>query len=339
MRPGARLQFDGREITAWLIPASGAERARLSGGLISLSVTDEAGFKSDSVEFTIDDIDRHKAPTKGAELKVWLGWEPQPLYMGRFKVDSWRKTGPRRTLSVSASAAELTTAIRAAKSRAWDDKTLGEIARKVAAEHGLTPAIHAEVEGIRIPHIDQQHESDLAFLQRLATRNGSVFKVADGRLMLTRKNAKTLPSGAAKGSAILRPSDVSDWTFESTARGDYKAVVTSYRDDATGERKTATAGDKRSKLKHRDRRLYGSQAEAEEAARAQLRDYQRGKKTVDINAPGLPIIFAEGEVTLVDFDPDIDGTFRVRSVRHTLDSSGFRSSLALESGEEEEAEV
>lgn len=193
--------------------------------------------------------------------------------------------------------------------------------------------IAPEIAALVIEHIDQQNESDLAFLQRLATRSGAVFKVTDGSLVLMKKGSKTLPSGKANVSTTIRPADVASWEWESGGRTDYKAVACTYRDDATGERKTAVAGDPASTSKHRDRRLYGSKAEAEVAAKAQLDDCARGKVSARIETSfGRPEIFAECEVVLEGFDDEVDGAYRVKSVRHTLDGAGLRSSITLEIG-------
>lgn len=330
MTPSARVTINGKEVSTKLIGEGGI--------LESLSVTDEAGLKADAVEITIDDRDRYASAAKGDEIRVWLGYEPQPVYMGRFKVDSVRKSGPRRRMTVSAKAAEMTSAIKAAKSRSWAGKTLGEIARTIAAEHRLSPSVAPELASLAIPHIDQQSESDLAFLQRLAARSGAVFKVADGRLVLAKKGAKTLPSGEAKEAVVVRPEDCESWDWESGGRADYKAVVCTYRDG--GKRKTVTAGGKDLKPKHRDRRLYGSKAEAEAAAKAQLADFKRGKVSARIETVvGRPDVFAEGNVTLAGFDDEVDAEYRVKSVRHTLDGGGLRSSVELEIGGEVEGVV
>lgn len=326
MTPAARIEINGREVSTRLAGKDG-------GILESLTVTDEAGIKADAVEITIDDRDRYASAKKGDEIRVWLGYEPAPVYMGRFKIETVRKSGPRRTMTVSAKAAEFTSAIRAAKSRSWHGKTLGEIAAAVAAEHGLKPAVAASLAAVAIPHIDQQNESDVSFMNRLAARNGAVFKVADGRLLLTKKGEKTLPSGSSKAATTITPADAERWDWESTGRGAYKAVVCSYRDDGKGLRKTVTAGDKAAKSKHRDRRLYGSRGEAEQAARAQLGDFARGKVSCTLDAArGLPQAYADGEVVLEGFDAEVDATYRVKSVRHTLDGSGLRTSLTLEIG-------
>jgi phage protein D len=87
LKPSARITLDGKDITTRL----------LGGGsnciLESLTITDEAGVKSDSLELSIDNRDGFKAPAIGGQIQVWLGYDPSPAYMGKFRVDEWTKSG------------------------------------------------------------------------------------------------------------------------------------------------------------------------------------------------------------------------------------------------------
>lgn len=320
MRPAARLIVDGRDISTEVFGPNGI--------LVSLSITDEAGVKSDTLELEIDNRESFKAPPKGAEIQAWLGYEPQPTYMGRFKVDEWEKRGPAKTLRVTARAAELTTEIRAAKTRDWDDKTVGEIVQKIAKDHGLTASVSGSLASIKVKHIDQQNESDLGFLSRLAKRVGATFKLADGKVLFAEKGSSSLPSGGEKTALRLTPAMVGDWSASSAERGSYKSVICLYVDHAKGARKRVTEGS--GKPCHRDRRLYATEVEARAAAKAQLGDLTRGKVSFQTTGPGMPDVFAEGLVSAEDFDPDVDGEYLIKSVQHSFDSSGFTTSLSME---------
>lgn len=323
MKPAARLILDGRDISTEVFGPTGV--------LVSLSITDETGNKSDTLELVIDDREYFKAPPKGAEVQVWLGYEPAPTYMGRFKVDEWSKSAMPRQLRVSAKGADMTSAIRAAKSRSFDGKTVQQITAQVAGDHGLTPIVDPRIGSISLEHIDQQNESDLSFLTRVAKRVGASFKLADGKAVIAARGGSSLPSGGEKTPIVLTPEMVSSWEATSGERGGYDAVVCTYIDHAKGERVSVTAGS--GETKHRDRRVYRSEAEAKAAAEAQLGDSKRGKISMTASGPGLPDVFAEGKAQVQDFDPDVDGEYRIRSVTHTLDSSGYRTDLSLEIGQ------
>jgi len=329
VKPVALLTINGRDVSSAIFGEGGI--------LISLTITDQAGTKSDTLELEIDDREGFTAPPKGAEVQAWLGYEPTPVYMGRFTVDEWTKAGPVRTLRVSAKAAEMTSTIRAAKTKSWDGKTVGDIAREIAGEHGLQAVVAESVAGLSIAHIDQQNESDLGFLSRLARRAGATFKLGDGQVVLSERGAmSTLPSGKEKPTIRLTPDMVGEWSATTAERGDYKAVVCTYMDHAAGRRVSVTEGE--GTPKHRDRRLYASEAEAKAAARAQLGDLTRGKITFETSGTGLPDVFAEAKIDAQDFDPDVDGEFLIKSVTHSFTSGGYTTSISMETGGEGDEE-
>lgn len=326
--PAARITFAGQDITTKLIPPANGQKAALTGGLTSLTVTDEAGHKADTVELELDDREHFKAPAKGSVVQVWMGYDPEPVYQGSYKVDRWVKRGPRRVLHVSAKAAELSTEIRSAKAKGWHGKTFGQIAKQIASDHGLTAVVDSELAGRTIDHIDQQHESNLHFLSRLARRNGATFKLADGKIIIAKKGSTKLPSGSGKPKLTLTPDMVATWTATSQDRGDYKAVHTHYADHKAGKRVKVTAGS--GKPAHRDRFLYATKNEATRAGRAALHDLARGKGNFETEGVGLPDFFADCMVSVKGFDPDVDGDYIAKTVTHTLDAAGYHTTMTME---------
>jgi uncharacterized protein len=326
--PTARIVVDGKDITSRLLDS---DRKKV---LVSLTVTDEAGIKSDCAELVIDNRETFAAPPVGALMEVWMGYEPTPAYMGKFRVDEWTKSGKPNVLTVSAKSAELTTEIKGAKTRSWHDTTIGGIVGKIAGEHGLGSAVDKGIGASAVEHIDQQSESDLSFLSRMATRNGAMFKLADGKILFAKKGAKTLPSGADKGERTVKlTDDVSSWTMTKSERGGHKSVICYWHDHDAGKRKTVTSGS--GKPVYRDKRVYRTQVEAQAAADAQIGDLQRGKSDGSLDLVGDPTFFAEMAVTLSGFDPDVDGKYTAKSVAHKFDSSGYTTSVSLEAGDSE----
>lgn len=322
MRPTARISIDGKDITTRLL--GGGENCLLE----SLTITDEPGVKSDSLELTIDNRDGFTVPKKGSIIQVWLGYEPEPVYMGKYRVDEWSKSGPPKVLRVSAKSAELTTAIKGTKTRSWHDKTVKQIVSQIAGEHSLGTAIDQEIGARQIEHIDQQTESDIAFLTRLASRNGATFKLADGKVIFAKKGSKTLPSGGSKPEVVLKPEQVSTWSVTESERGGHKSVICFYQDHAKNKRVSVKAGN--GKPAHRDKKVYRTKSEAEAAAKGKLGELTRGRREGQIEMPGNTELFADGVVKLQGFDPDCDGTFFAKTVTHSFSGGGFTTSLSLE---------
>lgn len=318
MTPDAFVYLDGKEVWNKWGPV-----------VSSVSVTDESGNNADSCEFVFDNRSEFAAPPIGAEIRVWMGYKESDLaYRGRYRITEWQLSGPRRVLSITAAAADLTSKIRAPRTRSWHDKTIKEIVEAIAGDHKLEALIDKTVGARKIEHIDQQTESDVSFLTRLASRNGAMFKLADGKLLFAAKGSRLAPDGLPKEVVRLVPQQVSRWDARCSKRGDYKSVSAEYMDHKAGKRKSAIAGS--GEPRFRDRRLYGSQAEAQAAADAKLGDLTRGQMTVDLDMPGDPRLFAEALVQLDGFHGDVDGEYLAKSVTHSLSGRGYVTTLSLE---------
>jgi phage protein D len=322
MTPGARVHIDGKDITSRLIDKDRRKP------LVSITITDEPGIKSDTCEIVLDLREPFAPPPKGSEFEVWIGYEPEPARMGRFRVDSWSKSGPPKILTISATSAELTSAIKETKTRSYHEKTVASIVEEIAGRHGLETSIDAEVGAGFVEHIDQSGESDMGFLTRLAKRSGASFKVADRKVLFSKKGSLALPSGASKPVIVIKPEDVSTWSISSGERGGHKSVICYWHDHDGGRRHGVTAGS--GKPAHRDKRTYATEAEARAAAGAQLGELARGKKTGSVECVGNPALFADGAIELQGFDPDADGQYFAKTVTHNFSGSGYTTSVSFE---------
>lgn len=141
--------------------------------LIRLEVTDREGIRSDGVTIEFDDsFPRFVSPRRGAVLTVTIGYAGEE-FSGDYVVDQVEYACLPHKITVSGHAADLREELKTAKSRHWDDTSVGTIVRQIAGEHGLLASV-AEAVGAHVyDWIGQLEESDLAFLERLARRHGA----------------------------------------------------------------------------------------------------------------------------------------------------------------------
>jgi hypothetical protein len=337
-RPGARITANGKDITTLLL-GSGGQRAIL----VSLSITDEAGVKSDRLEMVVDgrqlaDGTEWGIPPIGSDIEVCLGYEPKPAKMGTYRLDSWKKESGSggKLITLSAAAAELTTATKEKRMRSYHEMTLGQIADQVAGRHGLQPKVDANLASAFIEHIDQQGESDMAFMTRLAARYGATFKVGDGKLVFAAQGSLAKPNGSEKPEIVVGPSDVSSWSVTQAERGGHKSAVAYWHDHKAGERKSVTAGQGSPRFV--ERHVYATEAEAKAAANAAIGRLTRGQRSGEFSGPGNPAFYAEAPIRLQGVDPECDGRFYAKSVRHQFSASGYTTSVTLESEKGGDAE-
>jgi phage protein D len=311
--------------------------ARIKSRLIDLKTTDEAGMKSDTCSFTLDDRDGViELPRHGAQLEVWLGYKQTGLAkIGTYFVDETSMSGWPQTISVSAKAADLTGDttgdIKSSLTRHFDNISLGELVTTIAKEHGLTGKISAVLAAIHFPHLDQTQESNLHLLTRLALQNNAVAKVTNDVLILAKSGEAKSMSGVNLSAIIVNKFQVSSYRASIQDRGSYKAVTATWHDKAHGKNFTVSTSPDRPALILRH--TYDNEQKAIEAAKAKLEALTQGVNTVDVSlALGNPTLFAESPLILAGFRPGVSGTtWTVTRVEHNFSNSGFTTTLAGES--------
>ncbi|MDA0782438.1 MAG: hypothetical protein O2942_09275 [Proteobacteria bacterium] len=156
--------------------------AAIRKGLLSLRVTDEAGFQSDKATIKLDDRDGKIAlPNTGATLDISLGYvETLLIRMGLYIVDEISVESPPQSMSIRAHAADMGQVLKAPVTKTWGKITLGDLVNNIAGKHGLTPRITDELSAFEIPHLVQTEESDLHLLTRLALTHDAISKPING---------------------------------------------------------------------------------------------------------------------------------------------------------------
>lgn len=324
MRPRFRLDIAGSDVTD-----------AVSDRVVSIKVNDQAGQKSDTLDVVLDDRDNALSiPTARAEMQLWLGYDDGDLnYMGRYTIDEVAlKTNPD-TLTVRGKAADSSAEFKAAKTRSWHQRTIGQIVSTIANEHGLTPAVHVDYVEKLIEHIDQENESDAHFLTRLGKLYGAVAKPADGRLLFIPEGAGISTSGQTLSSATIAKDEITSLSATIKERGQFSGVITRFRDKETNrEVEVETTEEWTTRLGpapvFRDKKLYTSRDMAEQAGKAQLDRLRGGTVQIDFTMPGRPDIFAERPIKLEGVRDPLDGEWIVKTVTHTFGPNGLQTKIS-----------
>jgi len=328
--PGFSLLADDQDITA-----------KIADRLMRITVTDEAGFKSDTLTVKLDNRDYAVAvPPKGAKLELSLGYGSALSKIGHFVVDEVASAGPVASLTIKGKAADMLASLKARKTRSWGTVTLEEIVGAIAAEHGLTPRVAESLGSIvvaPIPYaqIDQTNESDLHFLTRLAKQYDAVSKPVFGHLIFVPKGEAKSASGQAIPAVTLTEADVTTWNARAPERGKYKSAKAYWINPQTQEREFVSSGDGVPvfSLRH----AYGSAEEAEAAASSKLAALERAASTLTISLPGNAALAAEGRVTFETRDTLAAGDWIVTRAELELlggSGGGFYTRLDLETPKE-----
>lgn len=295
--------------------------------LLSLTVIDEAGFKSDRFELLLDDRDNLiELPLPGAPILISMGYEETFLApMGVFTADEIGASGPPDRVIIRGKAANLGGSIKEQKSRSWDQKTIADIVGTIAGEHGLEPKVAERMAKFKYEHLDQTDESDIHFLTRIAKDHDALASVKGGALLFIGKGEGQTASGIPMLPRTIRKTGQLKWSMNRTTRGDFAAVQAAWHDATTGQKASVTAGEGSpvKKLRH----THSTEAEAQQAAQAKLDESKRGNDTFRVSMPGDPLVSAEGQTLAVGFRLGVSGLWSVKSARHQINGRGYETTI------------
>lgn len=327
LKPAYRIEANRSDITEVI-----RQRFR------SMTITDNAGIKSDSLRITLADNDPTAPiliPNTGAELEVWIGYDQESAKMGLYVVDEVEISGPPGMMIIRAKAAPQKqspggkTALQTRKTRSWEaGLTLGGMVSTIAQEHGLTPAVPADISSQTLPHYDQVGESDMNLLTRVAAIYDALAKPADGKLLITPRAKSQTVSAKPLPVVRLAAMEITDWAVTIAERERYKTVKATWYDKDAGEEKTVSAGEGQPEkiLRH----AYKSEQEARSAATSDLKSGDRGQSTLSLTLPGRTDVIAEARLQLTDLHPGANGEWLINKATHTIDGTGYSLSVSAQ---------
>ncbi len=311
MQVDFKVVADGKDITALI-----------KDRLISISIVDEAGMKSDTATLVIDDRDyRIELPEAGAELEIWLGFkETELISMGKYTVDDISGSGPVDKMTITAKAADMLKAIKSPKTRNWDDVTLGDIVSKIAGEHDLDVAVSENLKGHLYKYLAQTSESDLNLLTRLAKELDATAKPSGNTLVFVERGKGKTAAGDDIPIIKLARQDLKSWSWKVSGRGKYKTAIAEWSELGTAavHKIKEGSGEPTLKLRHR----YATADEATRAAKGALSRSKRASSTLSASLGGFwGDLFAEGIAELDGVKSELTGEWSITRVEHRLQNT------------------
>lgn len=358
LSPDFKLTVNAKDVTA-----------NLRDRLLSLTLTDNRGFEADQLDIELDDADGQLAlPVRGAVVKLFLGWQGQPLTgKGEFTVDEVEHHGAPDTLMIRARSADFRGTLNARREVSYHDTTLGAVVKQIAERNKLTPAIATEFTDIAVRHIDQTQETDAKFLTRLASLHGAVAAIKAGRLLFIRPGGAVTVSGKPIPQLTLTRQDGDRHSFSIADRGAYTGVTASWlhtRDpkpkkvklqrkpkekhlralEHPAAKKKKTTAKKEPEAREGEylagsednvfalTTVYATKAAAMRAAKAKWEKLQRGVAEFSLTlAMGRADLFPETPVRVSGFKSVIDAQpWLISKVTHNLSGNGYTTTLDFE---------
>jgi phage protein D len=181
-----------------------------------------------------------------------------------------------------------------------------------------------------IATIDQHGKSDLAFVKHLGSRYDAVATWKDRTLIFMPVGSPTTASGKAIAAIALTRRDGWSWRFTRAERDDYEGAEATWHDQDSGKRKKVSTGGGRKK---RLKRVYASEADAKQAAKAEASKRKRGSYQFEYElAVADARLQPNQKVTLAGWGGKVDQIkWLASSIDTTMGSAGLKQRLTLES--------
>jgi phage protein D len=249
--------------------------------------------------------------------------------MGRFIADEVELKSPPDTMIITARASNSAFkdigAFKSPRSYSWQKYTLLGIVQTIARRYGLTESVADAYKKILVSHIDQTDESDCAFIQRLATDYGASVKIAGGALLFIEPLSGKFPDGTSMPAIPLAAADICGYQMRLAERGKYGKVIAKYYDFDLAEEQKVSAGNGSPVFTLRD--TFISRSQAMVRAKQKLAEIASGTKNLSLDLIGNPLLSAESVIELPNLRPEISGRWVVKSARHTLSASGYKTTI------------
>ncbi|MBX8803348.1 phage late control D family protein [Ochrobactrum sp. MR28] len=325
MKPLVEVTVDGK-------PVANAFYERL----ISLSVTDKEGVSSDTFQIELNDGPPSflAIPRKGAKVTIKIDDGSGMRSLGIFTVDKVTAKCLPYGLSISGKAADLRSGkLKENRERHWDKARLKDIVEEVAKESNLKVAIDEDIGSFEYGWIAQQDESNIHFLERLASRHNALFAIKNGCIVFTSKGSGQTASGKPAGTVIIDPKIViqGSCSFEANDRTKYKKVVAYYQDRDKAERvELGVDADADGDSVLRLPEPYSSPDEADKAAEAKAKALKRGEGAASVTVIGSTAICAGLPLLFQSIRPGFDGVpYVIDTATHTYTkTNGYQTQIS-----------
>lgn len=305
----------------------------ISSYIQSVTYTDYEKDQSDELSITLNDYDGYFQndwyPEKGDKISAQIGYEGEKLLdCGVFTIDEPELdiSTEGDTFVIRALAASINQKIRERTHNSYVNKTLVDIAKQIGKKHGYV--VKGSAGFIKIPYAVQCNETDLAFLKRLASSYGYIFKLTD--TVITFIPVENLEN--SKSILKISRADIEQASLRDTATKTYSACSAKYLNPKTGKLVTYTARSNKTGIKKETLKLdgrYATKAQAKAATEAALR---RGSKAVTGN-----IDFKSGQTNAIagvnleaELKNRFSGKYHITQSTHTVTQEDYKTSIEVE---------
>ena len=291
------------------------------------SLTDGEGMQADRLTLTFSGEQAlTNLPPSGIEWQVHIDGE----YRGVYQISSVTEHLHPIKLSLQLTPAKFSvaddTGFKEPRRRTYPPATVGDVVKAVMEPHGYEVRVSSELMSLPTDHLNQNEETDSAFIARLAEKYGALAKPVDHLYVFGHRGSLASLSGQPKPSVIVTPGDTQKGAAKIAhpSNDRFRGVKALWQTLETGEHGTEQIG--RSPF-YQIKEAFKHAKEAQQHAAAKLAECNRKGQTFSATIRGKPGLFAESVMVLEGFvSPYSKGEWLINTV--TL--SGDRTSYTIQ---------
>lgn len=311
------------------------------GANMTMTVTDGAGLKSDTLQVVLDDLDgMTAAPRTGAILRPVAGYIGRTRDFGLYSVDSVVYSGWPQKITIDAKSVAAKSMAKQREPKAYpktEFRTYGDIFQDVAQRIGYPLQISAEIRSKPNDYEAQADENSLEFTTRLGEKLNATVSVKSGFLVVAKRGAGQGTSGAPLDrTKVVVGFNLLSYTVTEKDEPKHKSVEATYYDRAKNKREIVTVQTGMQGPKFLLRTPYQSEAEAKEAAEAHAKDLLRSQADATFEIDGDPFAQAEAWADVSGVRTRVDGEWWVKTATHNFSASSPYT-VSLQCGTKPEA--
>lgn len=322
------IKYNGKDIIADIDPF-----------VTGVSFTDNFSGSADDITLNLADKDRRWIgswlPEKGASLEVSLlisaGWgknTSSKRNLGYFEIDETSGSSSPMEVQLKGLSIPQSSSLKGEKkSRSWEKTNFKKVATDIAKKSGLGIYFNS-AENPTFDRIDQESESDGAFLYRLCNEAGFALKIANKKVYII--DEQQLEEEDYVTTIKRTDSMIKKWNFKDTLNGIYKACKVSYTDakkkKTYNHTFTLSNPPKTAKILVVNEEVQ-SESDAIRVAKKNLREANKEATTVSIVFSGIIPLYAGQTVKLEEFSK-LNGKYIITSISGST-GSGSETTINL----------
>jgi len=323
----------GRRADVDLIYNGAAVNTQMADFKGGITYTDPASGEADTIDLGIHDRSGQwmtawmpiQGDTIVATIKV-TDWDAEgdnrELPCGFFILDDFTFSGPPTTGTISGISTPSEGAFKALqRSKTWENVTIQEVGKEVAARAGIELVWDVEGEPVTLASVEQSEQTDCDLITELCATYGYSVKVYAKKLVVFDREAYK----AKDTVGIIRETDIKTWAWNRTLAGTYTGGEYAYTDPASEEDMVVSVGMGTRILKVTGKA--DSKADAQRKIQAAVDNANHGAVTLSVTMQGNARWVASQCITVTGLGK-LSGKYYIDRITHTL-GQGYEMALDL----------